>query len=44
MQKRVGSDPLSLSWIWNNEDLKLDLLQKQGPYNAYRIQFLRTIK
>ena len=44
MQRRGGSDPLSLSWIWNNEDLKLDLSQRQGPYNAYRIEFLQRIK
>ncbi len=44
MQRRVGSDPLSLSWIWNNEDLKLTLTQRQGPYNAYRIEFWQRIK
>jgi hypothetical protein len=44
MQRTVGSDPLSVSWIWKNEDFKLDLLQRQGPYNAYRIEFLQTIK
>jgi len=40
MQRRGGSDQLSLSWIWDNEELKLDLFQRQGPYNAYRIEFL----
>jgi hypothetical protein len=44
MQRTVGSDPLSLSWIWKNEDLKLDLFQRQGPYSAYRIEFLQIIK
>jgi hypothetical protein len=44
MQRRVGSDPLSLSWIWNNEDLKLDLSQRQGPYNAYQIEFSQRMK
>ena len=44
MQRSVGSDPLSLSWIWKNEDLKLALLQKQGPYSAYRIEVLKREK
>ena len=38
MQRTGDSNPLSLSWIWNNADLKLDLSRKQGPYNAYRIE------
>lgn len=44
MQRTVGSDPLSSSWIWKNENLKLDLFQRQGPYNAYRIEFLQIKK
>jgi hypothetical protein len=44
MQRRVGRDPLSLSWIWNNEDFKLALIQRQGPYNAYQIEFLQRTK
>jgi hypothetical protein len=38
MQRTGGNKPLSLSWIWSNAGLKLDLSRKQGPYNAYRIE------
>lgn len=44
MQRRVGNEPLSLSWIWNDENLKLNLVQRQGPYNAYRIESSQRIE
>jgi hypothetical protein len=44
MQRRGGSDQLSLSWIWDNGHLKLDLAQRQGPYSAYRIGFPQGIQ
>lgn len=44
IQRRGGPDPFTFSWIWNNRDLKLDLFQRQGPYDAYRIEFLQIMK
>jgi len=39
MQRNVGSDRMSLSWMWSYRDLLLQLIQKQGPYDAYRVEF-----
>ena len=38
MQRTGDSNPLALSWLWNNTDIKLELSRRQGPYNAYRIE------